>query len=64
VLFCPRTREIEKENSIRRRDMKKVILLALFIAVAALVALGQSGKKRSIEEEIRQLNTRSRGIAT
>lgn len=36
--------------------MKKVIILALLIAVAALVALGQSGKARSIEEEIRQLN--------
>jgi len=36
--------------------MKKTIILAALIAGATLLALGQTGKDRHVEEEIRRLN--------
>jgi len=36
--------------------MKKTIILAALVAVATLLALGQTGKDRHVEEEIRRLN--------
>ncbi|MDX6528268.1 MAG: hypothetical protein QOH41_558 [Blastocatellia bacterium] len=36
--------------------MKKIVILVALIAVATLLALGQTGKDRRVEEEIRRLN--------
>jgi hypothetical protein len=36
--------------------MKKIIILVALLAVATLLALGQTGKDRRVEEEIRWLN--------
>jgi hypothetical protein len=40
----------------KKYAMKKVINLALFITLTTLIAIGQSGNKPVIEEEIRRLN--------